>query len=82
MIVEDAEPIESVKMVMVRLSPQQAMNTNTQNSLRGILQRQAGEKKQPSKVPVVAIANRLQFYVKVYSYLYPKFYRVKRLLRC
>jgi DNA polymerase-3 subunit alpha len=55
MIVEDAEPIESVKMVMVRLSPQEAMNTNTQNSLRGILKRQAGEKKQPSKVPVVAI---------------------------
>ncbi|MGK7931121.1 MAG: OB-fold nucleic acid binding domain-containing protein [Microcystaceae cyanobacterium] len=55
MIVEDAEPIESVKMVMVRLSPQQAINTETQRNLREILRRQSGEKKQPAKVPVVAI---------------------------
>ncbi|MGK7945108.1 MAG: OB-fold nucleic acid binding domain-containing protein [Microcystaceae cyanobacterium] len=55
MIVEDVEPIESVKMVMVRLSPQQAMSIEAQNSLRGLLKRQAGEKKQPAKVPVVAI---------------------------
>lgn len=55
MIVEDVEPIEMVKMVMIRLSLQQANNSQLQHHLRVILKEQAGEKKEPSKVPVVAI---------------------------
>ncbi len=55
MIVEDAEPVETVKMVMVRLSSQQASDSQMQQNLRAILKRQITEKTQPAKVPVVAI---------------------------
>ncbi len=54
MIIEDAERIETVKMVMVRLSPQQAQNSQTQTRLKGILRSHSEEKKK-GKIPVVAI---------------------------
>jgi len=54
LIVEDAEPIETVQMVMVELSPQQAGMIEEQHRLRTILQEQVGEKEK-ANVPVVAI---------------------------
>lgn len=54
LIVEDAEPIDRVKMVMVNLTPQDATNSQSQQKLRGILQEQSGDK-QKAKVPVIAI---------------------------
>ncbi len=54
LIIEDAEPIETVKMVMVNLSLQQATNQIQQSNLKGILQEQSGPKNQ-AKIPVVAI---------------------------
>ena len=63
LIIEDAETVETVKMVMVKLTPQQINNTVTQNNLKGILQGQSGDEKQ-TKVPVIAIigqGNQRQF---------------------
>jgi DNA polymerase-3 subunit alpha len=54
LIVEDAEPIEMVRMIMVNLTPQQATNQITQNNLKGILQEQSGDRNK-AKVPVMAI---------------------------
>ncbi|MBW4637829.1 MAG: DNA polymerase III subunit alpha [Gloeocapsa sp. UFS-A4-WI-NPMV-4B04] len=54
LIVEDAEPIETVKLVMVELTPQQAGTIEEQHRLRTILQEQVGDKEK-AKVPVVAI---------------------------
>ncbi len=54
LIVEDMEPIESVKIVMVDILPQQITNTSAQAQLKQILQRHHPQKDQ-SKVPVVAI---------------------------
>ena len=53
-IVEDAEPIETVKMVMINLSLQQATDSYVQQNLKVILREQAGEKNQ-GKIPVIAI---------------------------
>ena len=63
LIVEDLELIEKVQMVMVNLSPQQALNPATQVQLKGILQEQSGDRSK-AKVPVVAIVgqgNKRQF---------------------
>lgn len=54
LIVEDIEPVETVRMVLVELTAQQATNQQSQHQLRSILQAQAAEKDQ-AKVPVVAI---------------------------
>ncbi|MGH2413418.1 MAG: OB-fold nucleic acid binding domain-containing protein, partial [Microcystaceae cyanobacterium] len=54
LIVEEAEPIDRVKMVMINLTLEQAINPLMQNNLKGILQEQSGEKTK-AKVPVVAI---------------------------
>lgn len=54
LIVEDAEPIEKVRMVMVELTPQQAANSSEQQRLQGILQDQSGDKNR-AKVPVVGM---------------------------
>jgi DNA polymerase III subunit alpha len=61
LIVEDAEPIEAVRMVMVQLSPQEAGDIEVQHRLREVLVQQAGEN---AKVPVVATilaSDRRQF---------------------
>ena len=66
LIIEDAELIDMVRMVMVQLTPQQAMDTSAQNRLKNILQTnsqgtqdQAQDKKfQKSKVPVIAIVGK------------------------
>lgn len=54
LIVEDAEPIENVQMVMVELTPQQAGAIEEQHRLRTILQEQVGEKEK-ANVPVFAL---------------------------
>lgn len=54
LLVEDAEPIETVQMVMVELTPQQAGTIEEQHRLKTILQEQSGEKEK-ANVPVVAI---------------------------
>jgi DNA polymerase III subunit alpha len=54
LIVEDVEPLEMVRMVMLELEADQILNPVTQNNLKGILQEQSGEKYK-SKVPVVGI---------------------------
>ncbi len=62
LIIEDAEPVENVQVVMVELTPQQAGGFEEQNRLSGILQEQIGDKEK-AKVPVFGIvtaANRRQ----------------------
>jgi DNA polymerase-3 subunit alpha len=53
-IVEDAEPVETVQMVMVELSTQQAATIEEQHRLRTILQEQSGDKEK-AKVPIIGI---------------------------
>ena len=62
LIIEDAEPVENVQMVMVELTPQQAGMIEEQHRLGTILQEQIGDKEK-AKVPVFGIvtaANRRQ----------------------
>ena len=54
LIVEDAEPVERVRMIMVEISPQDAVDRAVQQNLKAILQERSGERNQ-AKVPVVAI---------------------------
>ncbi|MEG3438380.1 OB-fold nucleic acid binding domain-containing protein [Pannus brasiliensis CCIBt3594] len=51
LIIEDAEPIETVKMVLVNLSPAEALDPHRQNHLKSILQ--SGDR-QKARVPVIA----------------------------
>ncbi|MGA1621593.1 MAG: OB-fold nucleic acid binding domain-containing protein [Synechocystis sp.] len=53
LIVEDLEPIERVKMVMLDLTAQEITNNSTQAQIKQILQRH-GPQKDQSKVPVLA----------------------------
>jgi DNA polymerase III subunit alpha len=53
-IVEDAEPVEKVQMVMVELNPQEAGTIEIQHRLRSILKEQSGDKDK-AKVPVIGI---------------------------
>lgn len=55
-IVEDAEPIEAVQMVMVELEPQRAQDIQAQHHLKTVLLSQQGENGD-SKIPVVAIVH-------------------------
>jgi DNA polymerase-3 subunit alpha len=54
LIVEDTEPIETVRLVKVELTPQQAADIQDQQHLKSILQEYSGEKEK-NKVPVIAI---------------------------
>jgi DNA polymerase-3 subunit alpha len=54
LIVEDIEPLEMIRMVMLELELDQVLNPSIQNNLKGILQEQSGDKYK-SKVPVVGI---------------------------
>ncbi|MGF1514379.1 MAG: DNA polymerase III subunit alpha [Elainellaceae cyanobacterium] len=54
LIVEDAEPVEAVQMVMVEIEPQVAGDIAQQHRLRSILL-QHHEEKGKNKVPVVAV---------------------------
>ncbi|MBD2438227.1 OB-fold nucleic acid binding domain-containing protein [Nostoc sp. FACHB-110] len=54
LIVEDVEAVESVQMVMVELTPQQATTIEERDRLRNILKELSGEKEK-AKVPVIGI---------------------------
>ena len=54
LIIEDAEPVETVQFVMVELTPQQAGIGEERHLLKTILQDHSGEKEN-AKVPVVAL---------------------------
>ena len=54
LIVEDAEPVETVHLVMVELNLQQAATIEDHHRLRTILQEQSGDKEK-AKVPVIGI---------------------------
>ena len=54
-IVDDAEPIEDVRLVTVELPPSIAGDIVQQNRLRNVIQDQQGEDKREAKVPVVAM---------------------------
>ncbi|MEH2225521.1 helix-hairpin-helix domain-containing protein [Nostoc sp.] len=53
-ILEDAEPVETVQMVMVELNPQQAGDIDYLHDLKRILQEQSGDKEK-AKMPVIGI---------------------------
>ncbi|MFN6464608.1 MAG: OB-fold nucleic acid binding domain-containing protein [Nostoc sp. DedVER02] len=53
-IVEDAEPVETVQMVMVELNPQQAGNMEELHRLKTILQEHSVDKEK-AKMPVIGI---------------------------
>jgi DNA polymerase III subunit alpha len=53
-ILEDAEPVETVQMVMVELNPQQAGNIDYLHHLKTILQEQSVDKEK-AKMPVIGI---------------------------
>ncbi len=50
-VIEDAEPVEEVRMIMVELAPDQANDLQAQHRLSEILKSQAGE---APKVPIIA----------------------------
>ncbi|MEA5514664.1 OB-fold nucleic acid binding domain-containing protein [Nodularia sp. UHCC 0506] len=54
LIVEDVEPVETVKMVMVELNPQQASDIEHLHHLKTILQEYSGDKEN-AKTPVIGI---------------------------
>lgn len=56
LIIEDLEPIETVRLVMVELTPQQAGDIQAQHRLKTILLEQRGDIEQ-GKIPVVAIVS-------------------------
>jgi DNA polymerase-3 subunit alpha len=56
LIVDDAEPVEDVRMVIVRMTSQQALDASAQNLLKVILQQYSGDRNQV-KVPVVAVVS-------------------------
>jgi DNA polymerase-3 subunit alpha len=53
-IVEDAEQVEKVQMVVVELNPQEAGTLDVQHRLRSILKEQSGDKDK-AKIPVIGI---------------------------
>ncbi|TAE58851.1 MAG: trans-splicing intein-formed DNA polymerase III subunit alpha C-terminal partner DnaE-C [Nostocales cyanobacterium] len=53
-IVEDAEQVEKVQMVVVELNPQEASTIDVQHRLRSILKEQSGDKDK-AKVPVIGV---------------------------
>jgi DNA polymerase-3 subunit alpha len=55
LIVDEIEPIEDVRMLMIKLSFAQLNQQDSQQRLKQILSQQAGEKKQ-GRVPVIVIA--------------------------
>ncbi len=58
-IIEDVEPIEEVRILMVELAPEQANNIQDQHRLSEILRAQVSEPEK-AKVPVVAVVTNQQ----------------------
>ncbi|MBE9180652.1 DNA polymerase III subunit alpha [Oculatella sp. LEGE 06141] len=59
LIIEDAEPIEDVRMVMVELDPHIASDITQQHHLRTVLLEQRGDE-ESGKVPVIAVISNQQ----------------------
>jgi DNA polymerase III subunit alpha len=59
LIIDDAETIEQVKMIMLEISSEQILDPSKQYHLQNILKEQGGENNQ-RKIPVVAIINQGQ----------------------
>ncbi len=56
-IIEDAEPVEDIRLVMVEMALQQASDITQQHRLKTLIQSQQSEEKDENKVPVVAVIN-------------------------
>lgn len=55
LIVNDAEPIDTIQVVTIELSPSIASDITQQHRLRNVIQAQQGEDKFDAKVPVIAM---------------------------
>ena len=55
LIVNDAEPIDTIRLVTIELSPSIASDITQQHRLRNVIQAQQGEDKFDAKVPVIAM---------------------------
>ncbi len=55
LIIDDAEPIEDVRMVMVELDPSLAGDIEQQHRLRNVLRNHQGEDPKAARVPVIAV---------------------------
>jgi DNA polymerase-3 subunit alpha len=56
-LIDDVEMIENINMVMINLTLEQATNRVSQNSLKGIIQEQSGDKSK-AKTPIIAIIGK------------------------
>lgn len=56
-IIDDAEPVEDIRMVMVEMAIQQANDIEQQYRLKTLIQQQQSPEEQENKVPVVAVIN-------------------------
>ncbi|HIK46082.1 MAG TPA: trans-splicing intein-formed DNA polymerase III subunit alpha C-terminal partner DnaE-C [Leptolyngbyaceae cyanobacterium M65_K2018_010] len=54
-IIDDAEPIEAVRMVMVELDPNWAGDIEQQHRLRNVIRNNQGEDPKYARVPVIAV---------------------------
>jgi DNA polymerase-3 subunit alpha len=54
-IVDDAEPIEAVRMVMVDLDPRMASDIEQQHRLRNVIRSNQGDDPKYARVPVIAV---------------------------
>ncbi len=59
-IIDDAEPIEDVRMVMVELDPKLAGDIEQQHRLRNVLRSHQGEDPKYARVPVIAVIGTSQ----------------------
>ncbi len=57
LIIEDAEAVEKVKMIMLEITPEQALDRAKSNYLKKILEQQASEENK-FKIPVIAAIGR------------------------
>ena len=57
LIIDDAEPVEQVKMIILEITPEQALDKSKQISLKRILQAQSSDKNK-FKIPVIAVVGR------------------------
>lgn len=66
-IIEDAEPVEAIRMVMVELDLQVAGSIEYQNRLRNVIRNHQGSDPAQAKVPVVAVisANQKRQFVRL-----------------
>jgi DNA polymerase-3 subunit alpha len=66
-IIDDAEPIEDVRMVMVELDPKLAGDIEQQHRLRNVIRNNQGDDPKYARVPVIAVigANQQRQFVRL-----------------